>query len=55
MDLTIAFRYLPEFLHGLWLTALLSIEVILVGTFVGLVFVPPGFPLVGIFGGVHGF
>ena len=41
MDLTIAFRYLPEFLHGLWLTALLSIEVILVGTFVGLVFVPP--------------
>ena len=40
MDLTIAFRYLPEFLHGLWLTTLLSIEVILVGTLVALLCVP---------------
>ncbi len=40
MDLTIAFRYFPEFLHGLWLTTLLSVEVVLVGTLVGLAFVP---------------
>jgi polar amino acid transport system permease protein len=40
MDLTIALRYLPEFLRGLGATALLSVEVILVGTLVGIVFVP---------------
>lgn len=36
----IALRYLPDFLSGLGKTALLSLEVVLLGTLLGLAFVP---------------
>ncbi len=40
MDYNIALRYLPDMLVGLWQTAILSVEVIIVGTIMGLIFVP---------------
>lgn len=40
MDFNIALRYLPDLLVGLMSTILLSVEVIIVGTIIGLVFVP---------------
>lgn len=40
MDFDIAFRYLPDLLGGLWQTSMLSVEVIIFGTVMGLVFVP---------------
>lgn len=40
MDFNIALRYLPDLLIGLLRTLVLSIEVIILGTLIGLVFVP---------------
>ena len=40
MDFDIAIRYLPDLLVGLWKTALLSFEVIIFGTLIGILFVP---------------
>ena len=40
MDFNIALRYLPDLLFGLLNTILLSIEVIILGTIIGIVFVP---------------
>lgn len=41
MQFEIALRYLPELLIGLGATSLLSLEVVVLGTFVGLLFTPP--------------
>lgn len=40
MDFNIALRYLPDLLVGLWQTTLLSTEVIIFGTLIGVAFVP---------------
>ncbi len=40
MDFNVALRYLPDLLVGLLQTTILSIEVIILGTFIGLFFVP---------------
>lgn len=40
MQFEIAIRYLPELLRGLGATVLLSLEVVIVGTLVGLLFTP---------------
>ncbi len=40
LDYNIALRYLPDMLGGLWQTIILSIEIIIVGTIMGIIFIP---------------
>jgi polar amino acid transport system permease protein len=40
MDFAIALRYLPDIASGLWQTTVLSVEVIIFGTLMGLAFIP---------------